>query len=85
MVWLGELIDHGIKNKNIKGKATLTLALKKSTPPKKKEEDTHAVFTNHQSKGQPSYASQPSYSANHLPPIQPLSYNIAPAALLAPA
>ena len=57
MVWLGELIEHGIKNKKIKGKATPIPTVKKSTPLKKKEKDTHAIFTNHQFKGHASYAS----------------------------
>ena len=57
MVWSRELIEHGIKNKKIKGKATPTPAVKKSTPSKKKEKDTHVVFTNHQSKGHASYVS----------------------------
>ena len=47
-VWLEELIEHGIKNKKIERKSTPTV--KKSTPSKKKERDTHTVFTNHQSK-----------------------------------
>ena len=69
MVWSGELIEHGIKNKRIKGKATPIPTVKKSTPLKKKEKDTHAIFTNHQSKGHASYASQPSYTTNHLTPM----------------
>ena len=47
MVWSSELIEHDIKNKKIKGKATSTLTpTKKTTLTKKKEEDAHAVFTN---------------------------------------
>ena len=51
MVWLGELIEHGIKNKKIEGKSTLTPAVKKNTLSKKKEGDTHTIFTNQQSRG----------------------------------
>ena len=48
---------------------------KKATPTKKKEGDAHTLFVNQQSRGQASYAKQPSYSVNLLPPIQSLSYN----------
>ena len=51
MVWSRKLNENGIKNKKIKGKATLTPIVNKSTLPKKKEGDTHVVFINHQSKG----------------------------------
>ena len=46
MVWLGELIEHGIKNKKIKGKFTSTPLAKKANLEKKKEGDAHAVFEN---------------------------------------
>ena len=75
MVWLRELIEHGIKNKKIEGKSTSTPLAKKATLTKKKEGDAYAVFMNQQSRGKASYASQPSYSVNPLSPIQPLSYN----------
>ena len=74
MVWLGELIDYGIKNKKNEGKSMPTPPTKKTTITKKKEGDAHAIFTNQQSKGWASYASQSSYSTSHLLPIQPLSY-----------
>ena len=57
MVWLGELIGHGIKYKKIEGKHTYAQPAKKAIPTKKKEGDAHAVFVNQQSKGQASYAS----------------------------
>ena len=80
MVWSGDLIEHGIKNKKIKGKSTSTALAKKTTLAKKKEGDVHTVFVNQQSSGQASFASQPSYFVNPLPPIHPLSYNNAPTA-----
>ena len=46
MVWSGELIEHGIKNKKIEGKSTSALSAKKSVPSKKKEGDTDVVFIN---------------------------------------
>ena len=46
MVWSGELIEHGIKNKKIEGKLTSTPPAKKTTLAKKKEGDVHAVFVN---------------------------------------
>ena len=49
MVWLGELIEHGIKNKKIEGKATHALA-KKTTLAKKKG-DAHDIFANQQARG----------------------------------
>ena len=45
IVWSGELIEHGIKNKKIERKATPALT-KKTIPVKKKERDAYAVFTN---------------------------------------
>ena len=78
MVWSKELIEHGIKNKKIEGKSTSTPPAKKTTLAKKKKGDAYVVFVNQQSRGQAFYASQPSYSVNPLPPIQPLSYNGAP-------
>ena len=75
MVWSGELIEQGITNKKIERKLTSTPPTKKVTPAKKKEKDARAVFINQQSKGQTSYASQPFYSVNPLPLIQPLSFN----------
>ena len=51
IVWSGELIEHGIKNKNIKGKSTSTPHTEKATPVKKKEGDAHTVFLNQQSMG----------------------------------
>ena len=50
MVWSGDLIEHGIKNKKIEGKSTPTI-LKKTTPTKRKEKDAHVVFTNQQARG----------------------------------
>ena len=84
MVWSKELIEHGIKNKKIEGKSTHALYTKKNTPSKKKEGDTYVIFTNQQFMWQASCTSQFSYTANHLPPIQLLSYNSAPAALPTP-
>ena len=46
MVWLGELVEHGIKNKKIERKSTPTQLVTKTTESKKKEGDVHAVFTN---------------------------------------
>ena len=46
MVWSGELIEHGIKNKRIKRKFMPSPSAKKTTLAKKKERDTHVVFTN---------------------------------------
>ena len=37
IVWLGELIEQGIKNKKIEGKSTPKLAIKKNTLSRKKE------------------------------------------------
>ena len=46
MVWSGELIEHGIKNKKIKGKVTAT-PKKKTTLAKKKEgEPIRSLLTN---------------------------------------
>ena len=70
----------GLKIKKIEGKFTSTPYAKKATLTKKKEGDAHAVFVNQQSRGQASYASQPSYFVNPFPPIQPLSYNSVPTA-----
>ena len=67
MVWSGELIEHGIKNKKIEGKPISAPLGNKATLIMKKEGDAHAVFVNQQSKGKASYASQPSYSVNPLP------------------
>ena len=41
MVWLGELIEHGIKNKKIEGKSTPTSSAKKTNLVKKKERYPH--------------------------------------------
>ena len=71
MVWSGQLIEHGIKNKKIEGRSTSTPLAKKTTPAKKIEGDAHAIFVNQQSRGQASYVSQPSYSMNPLPPFNP--------------
>ena len=46
MVWLGELVEHGIKNKKIERKSTPTKPVTKTNKAKKKEGDVHAVFTN---------------------------------------
>ena len=51
MVWSGELIEHGIKNKKIEGKSTSIPPTKKTTPVKKKEKDVRVVFMNQQSRG----------------------------------
>ena len=85
MVWSGQLIEHGIKNKKIESKPTSTPPTKKTTLAKKKKGDAYVVFVNQQSKGQAFYASQHFYSMNPLPPIQPLSYNGTPTAPLAQA
>ena len=69
MVWSGQLIEHGIKNKKIERKPTSTPPTKKTTLAKKKKGDAYVVFVNQQSKGQASYASQPSYSLNPLSPF----------------
>ena len=68
IVWLWELIKHGIKNKKIERKSTLTPSAKKNIPSRKKKGDTHAIFTNQQSVWQAFYVNQPSYATNHLPP-----------------
>ena len=47
IVWSGEYIERGIKNKKIERKSTLASFAKKNTPPKKKEGDTLCYF--HQS------------------------------------
>ena len=46
MVWLGELIEHGIKNKKIEGKSTPTPSIKKTTSLRKKEGDMLSSLTN---------------------------------------
>ena len=74
MVCSSELIEHAIKSKKIEGKTTPTL-VRRVTPIKKKEGEAQAIFTNQQPRAQASYSNQLSYSASHLPPIQPLSYN----------
>ena len=69
MGWSGELIEQGIKNKKIEWKAIPTPLVKNITIVKKKERNVRAVFASQQSREQASYASQPSYSTSHLPPV----------------
>ena len=77
---VGKLIEHEIKNKKIEGKHTSIPPANKATLAKKKEGDAYAIFVNQQSRGKTSYAIQPSYFVNPLPPIQPLSYISTPIA-----
>ena len=73
MVWSRELIEHVIKNKKLEEKVTHAPVMRVAST-KKKEGETHAVFTNQQYIGHASYSNQPSYSTNNLSHVQPLSY-----------